>query len=271
MMPGAPAANGQFNPMMMMMMGQAMQQMMNQGNPMMNSAAPMVPTVPQQMVPHDDGQSEHGSESEQEQDEVGSASGSAGSRAASDAPPQPVGAPAQPQPALPPLPAVHEHDEEQWRAQRFADSFISRSVTYVKNMPRQHLAICMEYVDPKLELAFTSECSLQGLLALLWLYSRVKPCVKVLSDLRSLPAVVYGNHCLFLLLVCASQCQYTVLVAHRLCDQNFPLPLSDSCLLRLHQIRGLLQVNETCPHQNFVWHWDGAVQGPNCGQVPTGP
>ena len=158
-----------------------------------------------------------------------------------------------------------------WRAQRFADSFISRSVTYVKNMPRQHLAICMEYVGPKLELAFTSECSLQGLLALLWLYSRVKPCVKVLSDLRSLPAVVYGNHCLFLLLVCASQCQYTVLVAHRLCDQNFPLPLSDSCLLRLHQIRGLLQVNETCPHQNFVWHWDGAVQGPNCGQVPTGP
>ena len=194
MMPGAPAANGQFNPMMMMM-GQAMQQMMNQGNPMMNSAAPMVPTVPQQMVPHDDGQSEHGSESEQEQDEVGSASGSAGSR---DAPPQPVGAPAQPQPALPPLPAVHEHDEEQWGAQRFADSYISRSVTYVKNMPRQHLAICMEYVDPRLELAYTSECSQIGLLALLWLYSRVKPFVKVLSDLRSLPAVVYDKHCPFL-------------------------------------------------------------------------
>ena len=68
----------------------------------------------------------------------------------------------------------------------------------MKNMPRQHLAICMEYVDPRLELAYTSECSQIGLLALLWLYSRVKPFVKVLSDLRSLPAVVYDKHCPFL-------------------------------------------------------------------------
>eukprot|EP00435_Cladocopium_sp_Y103_P030122 s2283_g7.t1 len=112
-------------------MGQAMQQMMNQGNPMMNTAAPMAPTVPQQMVPHNDGQSEQ-SESDEEQEDRVSGSGSAGSResrAVAEVEPAPA------EPALPALPAVHDGDEEQWRAQRFADSFISRSVSPASAMP----------------------------------------------------------------------------------------------------------------------------------------
>ena len=68
-------------------------------------------------------------------------------------------------------------------ARRTVEMFISRSVTYVKNMPRQRLGEVLELVDRRLDSTFTSECSPAGLLCLLWVYTRIRPMVK-LTDLR---------------------------------------------------------------------------------------
>eukprot|EP00435_Cladocopium_sp_Y103_P032586 s1285_g8.t1 len=90
------------------------------------------------------------------------------------------------EPDVPIYPVVRPDDpaQEEFNARRQAENFISRSVTYIKNIPRQHLAVCMEFINPRLDMSFTSECSTNGLLALLWLHCRIKPCIRVLSDLR---------------------------------------------------------------------------------------
>ena len=69
--------------------------------------------------------------------------------------------------------------------QRLANSQISRSITYVKNIPRNRISEVMEEVDPSLDPAFSSELSTDGLLTVMWLYCRVKPTVRI-SDLRDL-------------------------------------------------------------------------------------
>ena len=69
--------------------------------------------------------------------------------------------------------------------QRLPDALISRSVTYVKQLPRNRVSETLEAVDGQLDASFTSELSSDGCLIVLWLYCRVKPCVKI-SDLRAL-------------------------------------------------------------------------------------
>ena len=69
--------------------------------------------------------------------------------------------------------------------QRLADGLISRSCTYVKQLPRNRLSECLEALEPALDASYTAELSSQGLLSLLWLFCRIKPAVKI-SDLRSL-------------------------------------------------------------------------------------
>ena len=69
--------------------------------------------------------------------------------------------------------------------QRLPDALISRSVTYVKQLPRNRVSETLEAVDGQLDASFTSELSSDGYLIVLWLYCRVKPCVKI-SDLRAL-------------------------------------------------------------------------------------
>ena len=64
------------------------------------------------------------------------------------------------------------------------DRFIGRGCTYVRQMGRGRLSECLEFISPVLESGFTAECTSNGLLCLLWLYTRVKPSVK-LSDLLS--------------------------------------------------------------------------------------
>ena len=73
-----------------------------------------------------------------------------------------------PQPEVPSVPMEDGH-------QRFANSQISRSYTYVKNIPRNRISEVMEEVDPSLDPAFSSELSTDGLLTVMWLYCRVKP------------------------------------------------------------------------------------------------
>ena len=205
----------QVNPMQTMMMNPMMAMAMNQmmGQAMPNSMSAMGLPGPQQMMPTfgvADGQSEGGSESEEERALPGSSSAGSSVAQQERAGPGPlvaegVGVPSAGQPAnvrsasaaasdqggapASPLRAgVGNGDaiQDEFNARRNAEQYISRSVTYVKNMPRQYLALCMEFLDPRMDMTYTSECSTNGLLALLWLYCRVKPYVKVLADLSHL-------------------------------------------------------------------------------------
>ena len=63
---------------------------------------------------------------------------------------------------------------------------ISRSVTYVRQLPRNRLGETLEALSGAvLDAAVTAELTQDGLLILLWLFCRIKPCVKI-SDLRFL-------------------------------------------------------------------------------------
>lgn len=69
--------------------------------------------------------------------------------------------------------------------QKLPDALISRSVTYIKQLPRNRMSETLEAVDSTLDASFTSELSVSGCLMMLWLYCRIKPSVKV-SDLSTL-------------------------------------------------------------------------------------
>ena len=69
--------------------------------------------------------------------------------------------------------------------ERQGDGVISRSVTYVRQVPRNRLSETLECVSHPLDAPYTSELSMEGLLILLWLFCRIKPTVKI-SDLRVL-------------------------------------------------------------------------------------
>ena len=73
---------------------------------------------------------------------------------------------------------VHHH-------QRLPDALISRSCTYIKQLPRNRISETLENVDATLDASFTSELSLSGCLMVLWLFCQVKQAVKV-SDLSAL-------------------------------------------------------------------------------------
>ena len=133
-------------------------------------------------------QQEDVSESEQEEH-----TGSNGSHAApSVAAMSMAAAPAAPvvAPAAPAAPAGDGAPED-FHSTLLSDAAISRSCTYLKNVPRNRLSDCLERLDPALEATYTAELSSNGLLALLWVWTRMKPCVKV-SDLRHLANI--GQH-----------------------------------------------------------------------------
>lgn len=199
---GVPTPSGMpnnlgINPLMMMLnpMANPMAAMMGQSmNPM---AAMMGQAMNQghQVVPVDE-EAETESEPEAGSRAAGQSQSSGHrlsmtSQSSGSQPLEVEGAAATPRPVEPDVPiypVVRPDDpaQEEFNARRQAETFISRNVTYIKNIPRQHLAFCMEYINPRIDMSFTSECSPNGLLALLWLYCRVKPCIRVLTDLRCL-------------------------------------------------------------------------------------
>ena len=65
------------------------------------------------------------------------------------------------------------------------DLFINRNTTTVRQLPRLRLSECLENISAHLESGFTAECSAHGLLCLLWVYTRIKPQVRI-ADLRDL-------------------------------------------------------------------------------------
>ena len=134
-------------------------------------------------------QQEDVSESEQEEH-----TGSNGSHAApSVAAMSMAAAPAAPvvAPVVAPAAPAGDGAPEDFHSTLLSDAAISRSCTYLKNVPRNRLSDCLERLDPALEATYTAELSSNGLLALLWVWTRMKPCVKV-SDLRHLANI--GQH-----------------------------------------------------------------------------
>ena len=150
-------------------------------NPLMAGMFPgMMPGMQAMMPGMQASQQEDLSESEQEEN-----TGSNGSQAAapSVAAMSMAAAPAAPVVSAPAAPA--EGAPEDFHSTLLSDAAISRSCTYLKNVPRNRLSDCLERLDPALEATYTAELSSNGLLALLWVWTRMKPCVKV-SDLRHL-------------------------------------------------------------------------------------
>lgn len=74
---------------------------------------------------------------------------------------------------------------EDFHTKMSPNCLISRSVTYVKNLPRNRISECLEKLSSTMEASYTAELSSAGLLTILWLYTRVKPSVKV-TDLSHL-------------------------------------------------------------------------------------
>ena len=153
-------------------------------NPLMAGMFPgMMPGMQAMMPGMQASQQEDLSESEQEEN-----TGSNGSQAAapSVAAMSMAAAPAAPVVSAPAAPAAPvEGAPEDIHSTLLSDAAISRSCTYLKNVPRNRLSDCLERLDPALEATYTAELSSNGLLALLWVWTRMKPCVKV-SDLRHL-------------------------------------------------------------------------------------
>ena len=66
---------------------------------------------------------------------------------------------------------------------RLPDMLISRSITFIKTIPRNRLSEVLESLSPSLDSTWCAELSMAGLLCLLLLYTRLKPNLRV-SDLR---------------------------------------------------------------------------------------
>ena len=109
-------------------------------------------------------------------DDLASSSGGAASSAG-----------AEPAPVVAAPPAVPNEDDEMCH-QRLGDALITRSATYLKNIGRNRLSDLVERLHPTLDATYTAECSRNGLLCLIWVFTRVKPNVKI-SDLRKLACI----------------------------------------------------------------------------------
>ena len=62
---------------------------------------------------------------------------------------------------------------------------ISRSMTYVRQLPRWFLQEVVEYLNANFDSTLVADLTQHGLLALLYLFCRIKPNVRI-SELRSL-------------------------------------------------------------------------------------
>ena len=143
---------------------------------------PGMPGMPG-MMPGVQQQQDDASESEQEENTGSNGSNHAPSVAAMSMAAAPA---AQPAPAAP---AGEVGAPEDFHSTLLSDAAISRSCTYLKNVPRNRLSDCLERMDASLEATYTAELSSNGLLALLWVWTRMKPGVKV-SDLSHSAAMI---------------------------------------------------------------------------------
>ena len=58
-------------------------------------------------------------------------------------------------------------------------TMIARSASSLKSLARQRLSECLEFLDEKLDAAYTAELTSVGLLALVYAYTRLKPLVRI--------------------------------------------------------------------------------------------
>ena len=99
------------------------------------------------------------------------------------------------------------------------DRWIGRGCTFIRQAPRTRLSECLEAISPSLEAGFTAECTSNGLLALLWVYTRCKPCVKFV-DLRALAHNQRNNTIVYLVSVRLSYLRTSKLSVSQVFDDS---------------------------------------------------
>ena len=155
-----PMMMGQMNPMMMHQM-QQMGQMAGMGG--------MGAAVPEQ---------QEASESEGASGDETNAAGAAGAASAAVVPANGSGAP-----VLDPF--KREAIKIRDNSGQDQGDMISRSVTFVKGVPRNRQAEGLEWLSRELDTTLTCNLSSEGLCCLLYMATRLKPSTKI-SDLRAL-------------------------------------------------------------------------------------
>lgn len=148
----------QMMPQMMPHGGMHPMMFSNGGMPMMSTMPPMVPTA------------ESDSESSHEPPAAAPVAAAPSSSAAGAAPPS------NPSHDAPP-PSIGFSDAMKQK--------ISRSMTYVRQLPRWFIQEVVEFLNPNFDATLVADLSQHGLLSLLFLFCRIKPNVRI-TELRSL-------------------------------------------------------------------------------------
>ena len=86
-----------------------------------------------------------------------------------------------------PAPRMPGAEEDYHQVGGSGNQWISRSVTYLKQIPRNKLSELIEQIDGTFDATLTSQLTSYGLLCLIWIYTRIVPTVKI-SDLRAAAA-----------------------------------------------------------------------------------
>ena len=68
------------------------------------------------------------------------------------------------------------------------DQIVTRSASLLKNIPRRWLSEICERLDAAFDATLTANLSVTGLLACIYLFTRMRPCVQM-SVLRALLAI----------------------------------------------------------------------------------
>ena len=85
--------------------------------------------------------------------------------------------PAAPAPAATPQPEAARPPTVPFQFEDVA--MIARSASTLKSLARQRLSEALEYLDSKLDAAYTAELTTCGLLSLIFAYTRLKPLVRI--------------------------------------------------------------------------------------------
>lgn len=181
------------------MMAPQMMPMMSPGN-MMPGMMPQMPHMgipPQAMMTS--GVASSSDEDDQAEPTATAASESAAAKASASAPPPPAGQTAQ----------SHEHQEHAEvvsHMQKFPSEAmkqrISRSCSYVRQLPRWMLQETLEFLNENFDCTLVADLSINGLLALVFMFARIRPNVRV-TELRVLAYVqVELTHCALTHLIC---------------------------------------------------------------------
>lgn len=175
-----------LNPLMASMFGQGFNPMAQAMGSMMNSMPQtMGPMMDANMVARDESDDDDAAQHDQALD---SASPQAVAPTTTRTPSSSVS-----QPAGPGGPPGNPDDaREDVHEPMPADAHISRSITYIRHLPRNRLSEVVEFCCGALDATMTAQLSQNGMLALLWIYTRIVPQVKI-SDLRILVKKNGGN------------------------------------------------------------------------------